>query len=48
MEFDKKAVEAEGYDTAVAVLVTNSQEFLDVLPGAKGAVKAGEDLMTIV
>ncbi len=48
VEFDKKAVEAEGYDTAVAVLVTNSQEFLDVLPGAKGAVKAGEDLMTIV
>ena len=47
-EFDKKAVEAEGYDTTVAVLVTNSQEFLDVLPAARGAVKAGEDLMTIV
>ena len=48
VEFDQKAVEAEGYDTAVAVLVTNSQEFLDVIPAARGAVKAGQDLMTIV
>ncbi len=48
VEFDRRAVEAEGYDTVIAVLVTNSQEFLDVIPAQAGAVKAGQQLFTVV
>lgn len=48
IEFDKAAVEAEGYDTAVVVLVTNTGEFLDVIPAGQGPVEAGQTLFTIV
>ena len=48
VEFDKKAVEAEGYDMTIAVLVTNSQEFLDVIPAEPGEIKEQEKLFTIL
>lgn len=48
VEFDKKAIEEEGYDTTVTVLVTNSQEFLDVVPAKSGAVKTRQTIFTIV
>lgn len=48
VEFDKKAIEEEGYDTAVMVVVTNSQEFLDVVPAEGGEIKAQQTMFTVV
>ena len=48
VEFDKKAVEGEGYDTTITVLVTNTQEFLDVVPAGQGELESGQTLFTIV
>lgn len=48
VEFDKKAIEAEGYDSVVTVLVTNTQEFLDVVPAGSGEVKAQQTIFTVV
>ena len=48
VQFDKEAAEAEGYDMTIAVLVTNTQEFLDVIPAKTGEIKEQETLFTIV
>lgn len=48
VEFDKNAIEAEGYDTIVTILVTNTQEFLDVVPAKSGDVKAKQTIFTVV
>lgn len=48
VEFDKAAVEAEGYDTTVIVVVTNTQEFLDVIPAGEGETEPTKTLFTIV
>ncbi len=48
VEFDKAAVEAEGYDTTVIVVVINTQEFLDVIPAGQGETEPTKTLFTIV
>ena len=48
VEFDKKAIESEGYDTTITVLVTNTQEFLDVVPVGQKELESGQTLFTIV
>ena len=48
VEFDPKAVMAEGYDTTITLLITNSQEFLDVLSAKAGSIKAGQTILTVV
>ena len=48
VEFDPKAVMTEGYDTTITLLITNSQEFLDVLPAKAGPIKAGQTILTVV
>lgn len=48
VEFDRDAVEAEGYDPTVAVIVTNTSDFLDVIPAGQGETEANATLFTIV
>ena len=48
VEFDKKSVEAEGFDTTIVVLVTNTEDFLNVVPANAGDVKAQQAMFTIV
>ena len=48
VSFDKKAIEAEGYLLETPVLITNSDNYLDVLELANGNVKIGEDLLSIL
>ena len=48
VEFDPRAVTEEGYDTTITLLITNSQEFLDVLPAKAGPIKAGQTIRTVV
>lgn len=48
VEFDREAIAAEGYDTTVAVLVTNPQDYLDVFPTSGSKVNRGEKLLTVL
>lgn len=48
VEFDRNAVEAEGYDPTVAVIVTNTSDFLDVIPAGRNETDVNELLFTIV
>lgn len=47
MEFDMKAIQAEGYRTITPVIVSNTHNYRDVLPQIGGNVKVGENLITI-
>lgn len=47
MEFDMKALQAEGYRTITPVIVSNTHNYSDVLPQIGGDVKVGENLITI-
>lgn len=48
VEADCKAIEAEGYDTTTMVIISNTSDFLDVIPTAKETVELDEDCMSIV
>ena len=47
VEFDKREVEEKGYDTTISLIVTNTQEFLDVIPTGADKVRAQQTLFTI-
>ncbi len=48
MEFDKKAIEAAGYETVVPVIVTNTGDYLDIITSEEGTVKSGQPLFTVL
>ncbi len=48
IEFDKQAIEAAGYETVVPVIVTNTGDYLDIIPSEEGPVKSGQQLFTIL
>ncbi len=45
---DFAGIRADGYNETVIVVITNSQEYLDVVPAVKTAASAEEDFMTVV
>ncbi|EHD21096.1 MULTISPECIES: PTS beta-glucoside transporter subunit IIABC [Brenneria] len=48
VEFDYQAIEAAGYDITTPVIITNSDDYIDVLPAAQGAVSEQAPLLTLV
>ena len=48
LEFDMSKIKAAGYSVITPVIVTNSDQFADVVPSASGEVRAGDDLITIL
>lgn len=48
IEFDIDAIEREGFDISTVVIVTNSDDFLDVIPVNEKSVKHADDLLTII
>jgi PTS system beta-glucosides-specific IIC component len=48
LEFDIEKIKAAGHSTISPVVVTNSDEFADVAPEAAKAVKAGDEIITIL
>ncbi len=49
LEFDKENIEKEGYQTVTPILVTNIEDYLDILPAnQKQEVKVGEPLLKIM
>ncbi len=46
--FDLEAIKAKGYDMTVAMIVTNTADYLDVVATADGAVKQGDEVIKVV
>lgn len=47
LRFDLEAITAAGYRLTTPVVVTNSDDYADVEPVAKGRVEAGQDLLVV-
>lgn len=47
MEFDIPAIQAEGYKTVTPVIITNADDYADVLAHTGGSVNAGGQLLTV-
>ncbi|PWC10797.1 PTS beta-glucoside transporter subunit IIABC [Brenneria corticis] len=48
VEFDYQAIEAAGYDTTTPVIITNSDDYVDVLPVAENTVQEQAPLLTLI
>jgi phosphotransferase system IIA component len=48
LEFDIAKIKAAGHSVISPVVVTNSDDFADVIPEANGAVGAGDTLITVL
>lgn len=48
VEFDKDAIQAEGYELITPVVITNSDNYLDIVPKEIQKVKEGENILTII
>ncbi len=48
LRFDLAALKAAGYDTVTPVVVTNTDDFLDVLPADANEVEAGDLLLSVI
>ena len=48
LEFDYQAIESAGYDTVTPVIITNTQDYIDVLSVAQGYTQEGAPLLKLV
>lgn len=48
MEFDREKIASEGYDVTTPVTVSNSKNFLAVVPAEEPASKAGDQILTVL
>ncbi|EOR26340.1 PTS system beta-glucoside-specific EIIBCA component BglP [Clostridium sartagoforme AAU1] len=48
LEFDKEGIKNEGYDIITPVIITNTAEYMDVLPTEKTFIKEKETLIRIL
>ncbi len=48
VEADMKAIEAEGYDTTIMVIITNTAQFLDVIPAVCETIRLDEECLSVV
>lgn len=48
VEFDMDAIKKEGYELVTPVIITNTIDYLEIVPKEIKSVKAGEDIITIL
>lgn len=48
VEFDIDAIKSEGYEVVTPIIITNTVNYLDILPKDIEQVKEGQDLLTII
>lgn len=48
VEFDMDAIKKEGYELVTPVIITNTMEYLEIVPKEIKSVNAGEDIITIL
>lgn len=47
LEFDKDAIEKDGYDTTIPVIVTNLKEFTEIIQTKQTSLKHGDELLEL-
>ncbi len=48
VNFDKQAINDAGYSTVTPIIVTNTNDYLDVVPVADGNVKVGDEVLKVM
>lgn len=48
VEFDKDAIEKSGYSTETPIIITNSNDYLDIISMKAGDTTAGDELLTLL
>ncbi|WP_286905216.1 beta-glucoside-specific PTS transporter subunit IIABC [Clostridium sp. UBA1652] len=48
VEFDKEAIQKEGYDIITPIIVTNSANYMDILPTEKTQINKGETILRVL
>ncbi|MDQ0222082.1 beta-glucoside-specific PTS transporter subunit IIABC [Streptococcus moroccensis] len=48
IHFDRERIQVQGYDLTTAIIVTNANDYFDVLPTIEGDVRAGDLLLTVI
>jgi PTS system beta-glucosides-specific IIC component len=48
LEFDIDKIKAAGHSIISPVIVTNTDDYADIVPGQTGAVNAGDEIITIL
>lgn len=48
LEFNTKEIKAAGYDIVTPIIISNSDEYLDILPVQKDKISVGETFLTVL
>ena len=48
VEFDIEAIKKEGYELITPIIITNTMDYLEIVPREAGTVKSGENILTII
>jgi PTS system beta-glucosides-specific IIC component len=48
IEADLMKIEEKGYSTIIPIVITNTNEYVDVISAEPGEIKAGENLLTVI
>lgn len=48
VEFDKEAIQKEGYDIITPIIITNSANYMDILPTEKAQINKGETILRVL
>jgi PTS system beta-glucosides-specific IIC component len=48
LEFDMNVIKEAGYSTVTPVIITNTDDYADVIPAAPGDVTHGQDVITLI
>ena len=48
IEFDLEKIQEAGFDTTTILIITNSDDYLDVIPVNKVKINKSEDILAII
>lgn len=48
VEFDKEAIQKEGYEIITPIVITNSTNYMDILPTEKAQINKGETILRVL
>lgn len=48
IQFDREAIQKEGYDNTVIMVITNSHDYLDILPTHENQMNSNQSCLTVV
>ena len=48
VEFDREAIKNKGYDIITPIIITNSSDYLDIIPKDVTSVNQGDEVLAIL